>query len=286
MTDNESAELDSTDVECPACSDTFDTERAMSIHHKMAHGESLAMVDRECKQCGAGFETRQCWADRGEGQFCSTDCKGEWQSENKSGEDHPSWKGGPVAVDCAWCGSEIERRQSLAERSENHFCSDECDAKYKSEHRTGEWSNLWNGGPAVCECEECGEKYTVQRTAEDRSRFCSLECKAKWESENWVGENHPGTWKGGAAPYGPGWNQEKKETVRERDGYKCQDCGMEQDEHLERHGEKLHVHHIQKARSFDDPAERNDESNLITLCRSCHLGKWEQMPGLRPMKAD
>lgn len=96
-----------------------------------------------------------------------------------------------------------------------------------------------------------------------------------------VGDDHP-NWAGGHVPYGPGWTAAKRRKVRDRDNRECQDCGMANDVHEKRHGQKLHVHHIRPARSVEDPEERNGADNLITLCRDCHLGKWEQMTPLRP----
>lgn len=95
-------------------------------------------------------------------------------------------------------------------------------------------------------------------------------------------------WNGGALDYGEGWTEPKREAVRERDGRVCQNpgCGRTQEEHLEMFGEKHTVHHIMKARTFDDPIERNDMSNLITLCRNpCHR-YWEAMSPLRPDTLD
>jgi len=85
-------------------------------------------------------------------------------------------------------------------------------------------------------------------------------------------------WKGGEFPYGPGWGVKKKRAVRERDDHTCQDprCSVTQAEHLDERGEKLHVHHLRKARDVDDPAERNAKENLITLCRDCH-SRWEKV---------
>jgi len=98
------------------------------------------------------------------------------------------------------------------------------------------------------------------------------------------GEHNP-RWNGGSQPYGLGWNASKRRAVRERDGYICQApaCSVTQDDHLDRYDERLHVHHLIKARDVDDPEERNAAENLITLCRDCHQ-RWERMAeaGIRP----
>lgn len=53
----------------------------------------------------------------------------------------------------------------------------------------------------------------------------------------------------------------KRETVLARDNYTCQLCG---------HTKQLVVHHKNgKGRSVDNPDNRT--SNLITLCKACHL---------------
>lgn len=107
------------------------------------------------------------------------------------------------------------------------------------------------------------------------------------DAGEWVGtgEDHP-RWTGDYVDqfdYGPGWNEAKKEAVRERDDRTCQQCGRTEEEHLERYGTKHVVHHIQKARTFDDPEKRNAMDNLVTLCNSvdCHH-RWEKMSPLRP----
>ena len=114
-----------------------------------------------------------------------------------------------------------------------------------------------------------------------------LEPRRGWANLS-SGEEHP-RWTGGTFPYGPGWNDEKKEQVRERDGRKCQHCGRDEERHLELAGKKHSVHHIQKARHFDNPDHRNHLDNLVTLCSiapkggdiACH-DVWEGMSPLRP----
>jgi protein-arginine kinase activator protein McsA len=76
-------------------------------------------------------------------------------------------------------------------------------------------------------------------------------------SERFSGEKHP-QWLGGISyePYSPEFNDKTKERIRERDEYKCQVCSKE--------GKHLDIHHIDyNKKNFAD-------SNLISLCKSCH----------------
>ena len=70
-------------------------------------------------------------------------------------------------------------------------------------------------------------------------------------------------WQGGISfePYPLGWNKTFKEQIRYRDGYRCQICGVPEVEC----SRKLHVHHI------DYDKENLNESNLTSLCNSCHM---------------
>jgi len=49
---------------------------------------------RICKQCGKEFEIKPSDIKQGGGNFCSNKCHGKRQSENRRGENHPSWQGG------------------------------------------------------------------------------------------------------------------------------------------------------------------------------------------------
>ena len=70
------------------------------------------------------------------------------------------------------------------------------------------------------------------------------------------------TWRGGkGSSYGSGWTGQLRNRVRERDGKRCRSCGKPQNERF-----KLDVHHL------DETKSKHDVSNLVSLCRSCHLG--------------
>ncbi len=82
------------------------------------------------------------------------------------------------------------------------------------------------------------------------------------------GERNP-SWMGGISfePYSFRFNEKLKEKVRSRDSYRCQECFRHQDELYTKKGRrrKLSVHHI------DYNKRNNDESNLVSLCTSCHM---------------
>lgn len=126
--------------------------------------------------------------------------------------------------------------------------------------------------------DECGCQIELVRRWLDRHQIDTQSVR------DFSGENNP-NWAGGDVTYGPGWDESKRREVRKRDGHTCQDpaCSVTQDGHLVQYDQKLHVHHLIKARDIDDPEERNAPENLITLCRDCHQ-RWERLSeaGIRP----
>lgn len=71
------------------------------------------------------------------------------------------------------------------------------------------------------------------------------------------GKNHPSYKHGGASLDFE--FEDAKPRIMERDAHKCRLCGDDS-------RRKLVVHHI-----VHKPAGGNEESNLITMCRNCHL---------------
>lgn len=71
---------------CPTCKDdSFESEKAMKIHHKLAHGKSLAIESSTCQNCGCEFE------------FYPSEKKGYWCPDcvdgvgGLSGKMHPHY---------------------------------------------------------------------------------------------------------------------------------------------------------------------------------------------------
>ena len=179
-----------------------------------------------------------------------------------------------VKVECEWCGEEYEEKPHREDRT--RFCSRECQGASHA-NESSERNRI------KISCSHCGEEFETHPYRVDKSDrlFCpDSDCRAKWMSENQLGENHPG-WKGGYTSYSHGWEKARKKAL-ERDGYCCQDCGLSQSTHKEKHSQELHVHHIQPIVKYDNKRKANKLDNLVTLCRDCHWYKWERMSPLRP----
>lgn len=57
-----------------------------------------------------------------------------------------------------------------------------------------------------------------------------------------------------------------KAAVRARDGYKCRDCGMTNEEHIAKYKRKLNVHRLL-------PGSTYRVGLCVTLCQDCHKKK-------------
>jgi len=79
-----------------------------------------------------------------------------------------------------------------------------------------------------------------------------------------LGDKH-WNWQNGKSfeEYSIDWTDDLKESIRKRDNYICQECGIHQDE-LSGWNKKLDVHHVDYDKNNLNP------NNLIALCRSCH----------------
>lgn len=103
-------------------------------------------IETSCSYCGAGLSVFRCHMKEHKNHFCGQACYHGWMSKNQRGATHPRWKGGPVSVRCAQCGENISRRKADIIEHERHFCSKECDGKWRSENLRGAVIYNYNGG--------------------------------------------------------------------------------------------------------------------------------------------
>lgn len=211
-------------------------------------------------------------------------------------------------VNCANCGTEVEKTPSELAASDFHYCSQECHYEHKKERYSGrgnpqstlekvpcescgemidrpQWkreknekhycSDCWGDAKVAIECEQCREIERVWPSAADKRRFCSYECMGEWRGEEITGQDHP-RFREGYRPgyYGPNWDQQRRDAIV-RDQARCRDCGLTEAQSMEQFGEGLSVHHITPVRDFLDEGEldyqqANQVGNLVSLCRPCH----------------
>lgn len=127
---------------CPTCSDYFDTQRAVSIHHKLSHGESIVVEVSECSNCGSEFEY---YPSNKQGIYCST-CvdKVTWGPDPPDvgvGADNPVYSGGPNEFTCEFCGDSFN-----SYHKNRKYCSVECSGEGRSRDMRGEDHWRWKGG--------------------------------------------------------------------------------------------------------------------------------------------
>jgi len=244
------------------CYGAWRSKNIIGANHPSWKGGEIKL---KCDYCGVEISVEPWILKRHKHHFCSKRCKGKWLSEAISGEKHRLWN--KVKVECDYCGKKFLRGPAEVGYYKSHFCSTECYGRWLSENVRGEKCPAWRGGKIEVRCDYCGEKLHRNRYEIEHRKihFCSSDCFGRWLSINKSGEHSP-LWKGGYRQLGANWLKQSARS-RERDHYTCQTCGREED------GKALDVHHIIPFREFGlvRYKEANQLSNLITLCRPCHV---------------
>lgn len=76
-------------------------------------------VEVACDNCGDTVVRKRSKYERNERNFCDIDCRGEWQSEYRCGENHPRWIENPDHIN--YGGSWPEQREKRLEK-DGHEC--------------------------------------------------------------------------------------------------------------------------------------------------------------------
>jgi len=123
---------------------------------------------------------------------------------------------------------------------------------------SGKNNAMWKGNP---ESIERRKKLSIARAGSKTSKETrKKQSEARTGNPKVCGVNHP-MWKGGISfePYCEIWSdQEYKESIKERDGYKCLNA------ECNKTCNKLCIHHIDYIKKNCNPL------NLITICISCN----------------
>jgi hypothetical protein len=160
---------------------------------------------------------------------------------------------------CLVCSKEFTTYPNWIKRGGGKFCSWKCSAITKERDYLKKI------------CKICSKEFLVKPSTikYNKAIYCSHACMHKGhrgqEKPSIRGEKHC-NWRGGlSGEYYPlKFNDELKETIRKRDGYNCQLCGLQDEEHILVYGYSLNVHHI-------DYIKTNcEENNLVSLCHQCH----------------
>jgi endogenous inhibitor of DNA gyrase (YacG/DUF329 family) len=202
----------------------------------------------KCLICGRKVYTSPAFIKR-ERKYCSNKCKGIGHRVRR-----PKRK-------CSMCGKTFIRRRNL--RGKNSFCSQKCYWDFRK-LKKGTSNPNWKGGYSKCSI--CGEaltrykKNTKCKECHLKTYIISFETRNKMSLSR-LKEKNP-NWRGGIQyePYSAEFNDTLKELIRQRDGYKCQMCGVSQMECIK----KLSIHHIDYNKLNSNP------KNLISLCEGCH----------------
>lgn len=96
-----------------------------------------------CEGCGKEFGARKTQVRKGQGRFCSRQCKGKVLS----GPSSPAWQGGDVESVCQGCEKIFLVQKWKVENGEGKFCSRKCKGKWLAANRSGKDSVHWQGGP-------------------------------------------------------------------------------------------------------------------------------------------
>lgn len=103
-------------------------------------------IEVNCANCGNLLERFPYQVEKSEKFFCSSTCHGEFQKQLPP-EEHGSYNGGKVSVDCAYCGERNVKRVWPNRLSQNRFfCNQECMGSFRERQYSGESNPNYKGG--------------------------------------------------------------------------------------------------------------------------------------------
>lgn len=196
-----------------------------------------------CEVCKKEKYIRPSHYERADNHYCSVGCRGV----SHQGEGNPAWS--DYTINCEWCTG-IFKPKGI----ERKYCSRTC---------MGLADHAKNS--VDIECVICWKKMRVIRAKFGKKLTCSKVCKNKLHSKRMKGDGNS-NWVGGKSfePYSQEFNDDLKQKIKSRDNFVCRLCGLEDGDNFCGNGYGLSIHHI------DYDKTNNKQSNLISMCNSCH----------------
>jgi len=163
-------------------------------------GERFGMltVNKKSGNDKWGHTLWDCTCDCGDSKIVKT---GDLGSRIKScgclnrltGEDHPSWKGGKIKVECSRPGCDKSKMIYPSQKYSTSYCSEKCRIEHRAWVKSGEESGMYKDKVKVA-CAWCNTPLEIYPCMDSRYKdhFCSgTDCFAKWKSENQKGKANP-----------------------------------------------------------------------------------------------
>jgi hypothetical protein len=218
-------------------------------------------MDKICKNCGKKFERKKevsykRWETQ---EFCSKECH---------------YKQGYESFVCKNCGTKFQRRKADKFKQ---YCCENCKKEYRKQH-ADEFGGFKKGHKSYGAKPWLGKKMPEEmriKISKSLTNNPKVLKRARVFAETHSKENH-WNWKGGVTPVNHAIRNSHeyvvwRNKVYARDFWTCQDCGKKCN------GKSIVAHHL---KSFNDfPELRFIVSNGVTLCRSCHKKRHEDIGG-------
>lgn len=159
---------------------------------------------------------------------------------------------------CHTCNREFTTYPNWIKRGGGIFCSRKC-------------SKILRDKKVDKICLYCEKSFRIKLSTSihNASKYCSSKCSqlaSRGKSRLSISGDKSPNWRGGIARsgYPSEFNDFLKEEIKKRDDYKCQMCGLQEEEHILIYNQCLSIHHI------DYRKINCEHSNLIALCHQCH----------------
>lgn len=157
---------------CQNCDRAFGSYQARNAH-KTVHDTD---VEIECSVCGTTFTVKPYREETA--ITCSKECHDVWQSKNRSGEGHHSWRHDVESEELAedftsgMSLHEVARKYDMSVPGITPRIKDYgVDVEEVLDGRKSSWHTI--------RCEECDEEFEVDDYWLEKRRFCSRACSAR-----------------------------------------------------------------------------------------------------------